>query len=224
MDGTSPAPRATGRSREGPSGVAAIASLPWNWSLVKGTNTPGKAEKRWRKESYLPHVTARHNTCAHGREVYLPRARCGTPGTRAAAGEEGRQEPGRAPTQPDPDPTPLRPRSDPVTRPPAGAEWEGRGLQVQGARLPARPCGRGHRVPSWVRSRGDGALNSGQHSAGAPSVRRKVRREQHCPGDSGGPRGGGRSGAGPPGATAGPKGTRERGPWKPLLESVSCHK
>lgn len=109
MDGTSPAPRATGRSREGPSGVAAIASLPWNWSLVKGTNTPGKAEKRWRKESYLPHVTARHNTCAHGREVYLPRARCGTPGTRAAAGEEGRQEPGRAPTRPDPDPTPLRP-------------------------------------------------------------------------------------------------------------------
>lgn len=52
-----------------------------------------KGELEGRSHIYH-HVTARHNTCAHVRELYLPRAPHGRPGTRAAAGEEARQNPG----------------------------------------------------------------------------------------------------------------------------------
>ena len=91
-------PRATGGSRRGSPRGAGIASLPWNQALVTGTHTPGKAQKgelEGRRHIYH-HVTAPHNTCAHVREVYLPRARCGRPGTRAAGEKRGRQ--GRAST------------------------------------------------------------------------------------------------------------------------------
>lgn len=40
------APHAIGRAREGSSRVAGIASLQWNQWFVKGTDTPGKAQKR----------------------------------------------------------------------------------------------------------------------------------------------------------------------------------
>lgn len=86
-------PGATGGSRRGSPRGAGIASLPWNQALVTEAHTPGKAQKgelEGRRHIYH-HVTAPHNTCAHVREVYLPRARCGRPGTRAAGEKRGRQ-------------------------------------------------------------------------------------------------------------------------------------
>ena len=101
-------PRATGGSRRGSPRGAGIASLPWNQALVTGTHTPGKAQKgelEGRRHIYH-HVTAPHNTWARVREVYLPRARCGRPGTRAVGrGEAVRAERPR-PVGPAPDPVP----------------------------------------------------------------------------------------------------------------------
>lgn len=114
---------ATGRAPAGSSPVAGISSLPWDQRLVKGTHTPGKLRKgelKGRSHIYH-HVTARHNTCAHVRELYLPRAPRGRPGTRAAAGEEARQSPGGM-------------RATPASLP------RGR-LRLAGSRWPARDRG-----------------------------------------------------------------------------------
>ena len=99
-------PGATGGSRRGSPRGAGIASLPWNQALVTEAHTPGKAQKgelEGRRHIYH-HVTAPHNTCAHVREVYLPRARCGRPGTRAAGEKRGRQGRPSTPAGPAPDP------------------------------------------------------------------------------------------------------------------------
>lgn len=91
--------------------------LSWRWhrrpagwgggqQFVTGPHTPGKlreGELGGRSHIYH-HVTARHNTWARVRELYLPRAPRGRPGTRAAAGEGARQSPGGARATPTPRP------------------------------------------------------------------------------------------------------------------------
>lgn len=69
----------------------APAPLPWSGisNLLKDQDTRKAAERRARRSHIYHHVTARHNTCAHGHEVYLPRVRFGRPGTPAAVGEKG---------------------------------------------------------------------------------------------------------------------------------------